>query len=345
MTTSPAAPAANDAVPPAEPKHEQPAPLPGGTQIIAAGVDPVPAAPALANEMPATRPAEAKTPEPEPKVASQAEAAADKSDANLAAVAVDGKTPPGEAGSEKKGPSKILVIDIGGTKVKILATGHTDPRKAPSGKDFTPARLVEAVRGLAHDWEYEAITIGYPGLVGNHGPRSEPGNLGPGWVGFDFPAAFGLPVKMVNDAAMQALGSYEGGRMLFLGLGTGLGSALIAGHMIVPLELGNLLYDGERTLGQVLGRRGYEEFGKGSWRKAVNKVVTALQRAFIADYVVIGGGNAKNVKELPPGARRGHNLTAFRGGLRLWSIQDVWVLAAPGGENSDPKAHDALRML
>src|SRR5205085_3352824 len=128
--------------------------------------------------------------------------------------------------------------------------------KDRSGKDFTPARLVDTVRALAHDWEYEAISIGYPGLVGPHGPRSEPGNLGPGWVGFDFATAFGKPVKMVNDAAMQALGSYEGGRMLFLGLGTGLGSALITGHVIVPLELGGLLSDGERTLGEVLGRGG-----------------------------------------------------------------------------------------
>jgi hypothetical protein len=242
-------------------------------------------------------------------------------------------------------PASILTVDIGGTKVKILATGQTKPRKAPSGKDFTPARLVETVRALAHDWEYEAVSIGYPGMVGPHGPRAEPGNLGPGWVGFDFAAAFGKPVKMVNDAAMQALGSYEGGRMLFLGLGTGLGSALITGHVVVPLELGRLLYDGERTLGEALGRRGLERLGKSEWRGAVNRTVTALMRAFVTDYVVVGGGNAKNVKDLPPGARRGHNLTAFRGGFRLWSVEDVWVLAASGGESPQPTAQEALRLL
>jgi polyphosphate glucokinase len=250
---------------------------------------------------------------------------------------------PGARPAEPVAPASILVIDIGGTKVKILATGQTEPRKVPTGKDFTPGRLLETIADLARGWEYEAVSIGYPGLVGAHGPRAEPGNLGPGWVGFDFAAAFGKPVKMVNDAAMQALGSYEAGRMLFLGLGTGLGSTLIAGHVIVPLELGRLLYDGDRTLGEVLGRRGLERLGKGEWREAVNRAVSTLMRAFLADYVVIGGGNAKNVKELPPGARLGHNLTAFRGGYRLWSIEDVWVLAVPGGENAQ-MPQEELRM-
>ncbi len=252
---------------------------------------------------------------------------------------------PGEPAPKPAAPASILAVDVGGTKVKILASGQTEPRKAPTGKDFTPAKLVETIRELADGWDYEAISIGYPGLVGLHGPRSEPGNLGPGWVGFDFAAGFGKPVKMVNDAAMQALGSYEGGRMLFLGLGTGLGSALITGNVIVPLELGRLLYDGERKLGDVLGRRGLERIGKREWRRAVNDVVTALMGAFVADYVVIGGGNAKNVKEPPPGARLGHNLTAFRGGFRLWSVEDVWVLAAPGGESPQPTAQEALRLL
>ena len=174
--------------------------------------------------------------------------------------------------------------------------------------------------------------ISRPGRL--HGPRSEAGNLGSGWVGFDFAAAFGKPVKMINDAAMQALGSYEGGRMLFLGLGTGLGSTFITGHMIIPLELGRMIYDAKRTLGDVLGRQGQRRLGKSNWRKAVTRVVTALMHAFLADYVVVGGGNAKNVEELPPGVRRGHNLTAFRGGARLWSVEDVWVLAAPGEELS-----------
>jgi polyphosphate glucokinase len=254
--------------------------------------------------------------------------------------------PADEAAAEKPAaPASILSIDIGGTKMKILATGQTVPRKAPTGKGFTPAKLVETVRSLAHGWEYEAVTIGYPGMVGPHGPRSEPGNLGPGWVGFDFATAFSKPVKMVNDAAMQALGSYEGGRMLFLGLGTGLGSALITGHVLVPLELGRLPYDGTRTMGEVLGRRGLEQAGKKEWRRAVERVVTSLTSAFVADYVVIGGGNAKNVKDLPPGSRLGHNLTAFRGGFRLWSAEDVWVLAASGGDSPQPTAQGALRVL
>ncbi len=251
----------------------------------------------------------------------------------------------GEAQPARLAPASVLVVDIGGTKVKILATGQTEPRKAPTGRDFTPAKLVETVRALANDWEYEAISIGCPALVGPHGPRSEPGNLGPGWVGFDYAAAFGKPVKMVNDAAMQALGSYEGGRMLFLGLGTGLGSALIAGHVIIPLELGRLLHDPQQTLGEVLGRKGMERQGKGAWREAVVRTVTALMGAFVADYVVVGGGNAKRLKDLPPGARRGHNLTAFRGGFRLWSVEDAWVLATPGGESAQPTAQEALRLL
>jgi len=247
---------------------------------------------------------------------------------------------------ERVAPASILAIDVGGTKVKLLATGQTEPRKAPTGKEFTPTKLVETVKELAKDWEYEAISIGYPGLVGTNGPRSEPGNLGPGWVGFDFAAAFGKPVKMINDAAMQALGSYEGGRMLFLGLGTGLGSTLIAGHVVIPLELGRLLYDGERRLSEVLGRRGYEKLSKGDWREAVNKTVTNLMAAFVADYVVIGGGLAKHVKDLPPGARHGHNLTAFRGGFRVWSVEDVWELAASGGESPPPTTtQEGTRML
>jgi polyphosphate glucokinase len=252
---------------------------------------------------------------------------------------------PAPAPAKKSGPSSILVVDVGGTKIKILVAGQTEARKAPSGKGFTPTKLVETVRKLAQGWEYDAVSVGYPGLAGVHGPRSEPGNLGPGWVGFDYGAAFDKPVKIVNDATMQALGSYEGGRMLFLGLGTGVGSTLIAGNVVVPLELGSLRYDGNRTLNDVLSRRGLARLGKDAWRDAVNLAVTALMRAFVADYVVMGGGNAKNVKELPPGVRRGHNLTAFRGGFRLWSLEDVFVLAAPGGETAAPAGREEMRVL
>lgn len=226
-------------------------------------------------------------------------------------------------------PTKILAIDVGGTKIKALATGHTEAVKAPSGKGFTPAKMVELVRELAADWDYDAVSIGVPALVGHAGPKSEPGNLGCGWVGFDYAAAFERPVKIVNDAAMQALGSYEGGRMLFLGLGTGVGAALIADNAIVPMELGNLPWKGRRqTLFDVLGRAGLRRIGDRAWRRAVDTTVKRLMHAFIADYVVIGGGNAKRLATLPHGVRRGHNSTAFRGGFRLWGVEDVPVLVA-----------------
>jgi polyphosphate glucokinase len=233
--------------------------------------------------------------------------------------------------AEEPKPEKILVIDIGGTKVKTLARGHTEPRKMTSGKTLTPARLVERIRVLVKGWAYEAVSIGYPGLVGRNGPRSEPGNLGFGWVGFDFAAAFGIPVRIINDAAMQALGSYDGGRMLFLGLGTGLGSTLITENVIIPLELGQLPYE-DSTLGSILGRRGLDKIGKDRWRTVVTEAVASLTAAFVVDYVVIGGGNAKKVKTLPAGARKGHNLTAFRGGLRLWNL-DAVPTQEPEGDN------------
>ena len=223
---------------------------------------------------------------------------------------------------------RVLAIDIGGTKIKMLATGETEPRKAASGKRLTPARMVDLVNEQTKGWKYDAVSIGLPALVGLQGPRSEPGNLGPGWVGFNFAAAFDRPVRIINDAAMQALGSYEGGRMLFLGLGTGLGSTLISENVIVSLELGQVWYKDGKTLGEVLGRRGLTKLGKDEWRSIVREVVTTLASAFVVDYVVLGGGNAKKVKELPPGARLGHNLTAFRGGFRLWSVEDVPTLAA-----------------
>jgi polyphosphate glucokinase len=224
-------------------------------------------------------------------------------------------------------PATILVIDIGGSNVKMLATGETAPRTFRSGKRLTPTQMVAAVHELTEGWTYEAISIGYPGLVGAHGPHSEPGNLGPGWVGFNFAAAFDRPVRIINDAAMQALGNYEAGRMLFLGLGTGLGSALIADRVIVPLELGRLPYSGGPLLDQVLGQRGLQRLGKKAWRRVVRTIVPILMEAFLADYVVLGGGNAKKLTRLPPGARLGHNQTAFRGGFRLWTLEDVQTLA------------------
>lgn len=242
-------------------------------------------------------------------------------------------------------PAKILSVDIGGTKIKMLANTATEPRKLPSGKTLTPTKMVEAIKELAQDWEYDAVSIGYPGLVGSNGPRSEPGNLGPGWVGFNFGAAFDKPVRIVNDAAMQALGSYEGGRMLFLGLGTGLGSALIAEKCIITLELGRLLYKDGRTLGQVLGRKGFEESGKKVWRQAVAEIVGVLMASFVTDYVVIGGGNAKELKELPAGVRLGHNLTAFRGGFRLWHVEDVQTLVPEGGLPCPPKEPEDWRLI
>jgi polyphosphate glucokinase len=196
--------------------------------------------------------------------------------------------------------------------------------------------MVEIVREMADGWEFEALSLGYPGLVGPGGPRSEPGNLGPGWVGFDYAAAFDHPVKIINDAAMQALGSYEGGRMLFLGFGTGLGSALIAESVIVPLELGRLPYRRNRSLGEVVSRRGLKRIGKRAWKAVVAELASTLMAAFEVDYVVLGGGNAKLMKNDPPaGSRMGHNLTAFRGGFRLWGIEGVPVI---GSEKLDEAA-------
>ena len=249
--------------------------------------------------------------------------------------------PPGAAAVR---PTKILVVDIGGAKIKILASGETEPRKASSGKGLTPTKMAEKVKELADGWSYEGVSIGYPGLVGIHGPRSEPGNLGPGWVGFNFAAALDRPVRIINDAAMQALGSYEGGRMLFLGLGTGLGSALIAENSILPLELGQLPHKSGETLGHVLGRKGLDSLGKEAWLEAVQEALAYLTLAFSTDYVVLGGGNAKKLKGLIPGIRLGHNLTAFRGGLRLWNIEDVPTLAADGG-SAPPRLASEWRMI
>lgn len=217
---------------------------------------------------------------------------------------------------------RILSIDVGGTKAKMLLSGELESRKVRSGIEFTPLMLVEQVELLTQDWKFDAISIGFPGLVGANGPLSEPGNLGSGWVGFDYGAAFGKPVKFVNDAAMQAVGSYEGGRMIFLGLGTGVGSAMIVDHAILPMELGNMRWDSRNTVGDVLSKRAIKKIGLKKWRRAVHDFVIRLIHSFNADYVVVGGGNAKLVKTLPAGARLGHNQTAFLGGFRLWGIDE-----------------------
>ena len=213
---------------------------------------------------------------------------------------------------------KTLVIDVGGTNIKMLATGQETVRKFPSGPRMTALQMVENVRRATVDWEYENVSIGYPGPVIHDKLALEPRNLAPGWVDFDFTATFGKPVKLINDAAMQALGSYEGGRMLFLGLGTGLGSALIIDGVIAPLELAHLPYRKCRTFEDYVGLRGLLRMGKKKWTKAVADVTARLQAAMVADSVVLGGGNAKKLKRLPTGARLGLNTNAFVGGFRLW---------------------------
>jgi polyphosphate glucokinase len=213
---------------------------------------------------------------------------------------------------------KILVVDVGGTNVKVRASGHRAPIKIASGPTLTPREMVRAVRDATRDWKYDRVSIGYPGPVRDGKPQQDPWNLGPGWVGFNFRRAFGKPVRVVNDAAMQALGSYEGRRMLFLGLGTGLGSALIHDGVLIALELGHLPYHGGKSYEQWIGEAGYQRLGKRRWRRHVTKIVELLSAASLADYVVLGGGNVRHMKRLPKGVRRGKNANAFTGGVRLW---------------------------
>lgn len=212
---------------------------------------------------------------------------------------------------------KILVLDVGGTNLKLLLSGEKIPTKVPSGTAFTPRALVAAVKKTMGDKAFDAVTMGFPAAIFDEKISHEPVNLGKGWVTFDFQKALGKPVKVMNDAAMQALGSYEGGTMLFLGLGTGLGSALVVGGKVAPLELAHLPYKrGEYE--DYVGLRAYEKFGKKVWRKHVATVTELLRKALVADYVVLGGGQSKKLKELPPNCRRGDNLNAFKGGQRVW---------------------------
>jgi predicted NBD/HSP70 family sugar kinase len=213
---------------------------------------------------------------------------------------------------------RILVIDVGGSHIKLRVSGNDEVRKVPSGPTLTAQQMVEDVKEMTKDWKYDAISIGYPGPVADNKILKEPVNLGPGWVDFDF-SVFSKPYKIINDAAMQALGSYEGGRMLFLGLGTGLGNTLIVDNVIVALELGHLPYRKEKTFEEYVGTAGQKRLGRKKWQTVVFDVVARLKAALIADYVVLGGGNVKKLTEMPPGARPGDNNNAFIGGERLWA--------------------------
>ena len=219
----------------------------------------------------------------------------------------------------KPHPKKVLVIDVGGTHIKFHAPGTGQPVKIFSGPAMTAAEMVAGVKRAAAGWEYDAVSIGYPGPVKNNRPLLEPHNLGGGWVKFNFQKAFGCPVRIINDAAMQALGGHTGGRMLFLGLGTGLGSALVVGDTVLPLELAHLPYRKNRSYEEYLGTAGVKRLGKRKWLRPVEAVTGLLKNALLVDYVVLGGGNARLIKKFLPGVRPGKNANAMRGGLRLWS--------------------------
>jgi polyphosphate glucokinase len=211
----------------------------------------------------------------------------------------------------------VLGVDVGGSHVKAKLSTRDEERRFDSGPKLTAQQMVDGLRKLTSDWDYDVISIGIPAPVREGRVQSEPVNLGPGWAEFDFERVFGKPTKVVNDAAMQALGSYEGGKMLFLGLGTGLGTALIDGQAVEPLEVQHLPYR-KATFEDYVGERGRQRLGKKRWRKAVAETVELLSKALESDYVVLGGGNAKLLKELPPNSRLGANTNAFVGAFRLW---------------------------
>ena len=217
----------------------------------------------------------------------------------------------------RKNVMNVLVIDVGGTHVKVLVSGESEPRRFLSGPRLSARQMVAGVKMVVGNWQYEAVSIGFPGPVLRNHPVAEPRNLGGGWVGFNFRSAFGCPVKVVNDAAMQALGSYRKGKMLFLGLGTGLGSALVVDGIVEPMELGHLPYK-KGTYESYVGNNALLKQGKKKWRRHVADVVARLTAALEPDEVVLGGGNVKELKELPPKCRAGDNLNAFLGGFRLW---------------------------
>lgn len=222
----------------------------------------------------------------------------------------------------------VLVIDVGGTHVKVLVTGESEPRKFASGPTLTARQMVAGVKKITADWKYDAVSIGFPGPVLRNRAVAEPRNLGKGWFGFNFRSAFGCPVKLVNDAAMQALGSYRRGKMLFLGFGTGLGSTLIVDGIVEPMELGHLPYKKD-CYESYVGNHALLKKGKKKWRRQVADVITRLVAALEPDEVVLGGGNVKELKELPPKCRAGDNRNAFRGGFRLWEANEPYSLLHP----------------
>jgi polyphosphate glucokinase len=228
-----------------------------------------------------------------------------------------------------------LAIDIGGTHVKIRIPSEPEKREFESGPTLTPKQMVDGVKKLSTGWKFDSITIGLPAPIRNNKPVKNPVNLGPGWVDFDYDADFGVPVKIINDAAMQAVGSYKAGRMLFLGLGTGLGSCLIVDHSVVPLELAHMPYRKGKTFEDYVGLRGLKKLGKKRWRKQVSDVCDILYAALLPDEIVIGGGNVKNLKELPDHCRAGDNANAFEGGFRLW--QKDWASAVPEYDDKPKK--------
>ena len=228
-----------------------------------------------------------------------------------------------------------LAIDIGGTHVKIRIPSEMEKREFESGPTLTPKQMVDGVKKLSTGWKFDSITIGLPAPIRNNKPVKNPVNLGPGWMDFDYDADFGVPVKIINDAAMQAVGSYKAGRMLFLGLGTGLGSCLIVDHSIVPLELAHMPYRKGKTFEDFVGLRGLKKLGKKRWRKQVSDVCDILYAALLPDEIVIGGGNVKNLKELPDHCRAGDNANAFEGGFRLW--QKDWASAVPEYDDKPKK--------
>ena len=232
---------------------------------------------------------------------------------------------------------RILAIDLGGTHVKVLLHGECDVRMADSGRDFGPADLVRTVRTLARGWRYDVIAMGYPGVVWHGRPFMDPPNLGPGWSKFDLPKAFRRPMRIINDAAMQAIGSYHGGRMLFLGLGTGLGAALIFDGEIEATELGHLPYRKGRSYESWLGKHGLKRLGRKKWERAVFDVTERLREAFRVEYVVIGGGNAKKLKSLPEGAQLGDNNNALKGAFALW-LDPQWAGAVSAVDDRTGRA-------